>query len=139
MEYALPSWLEAASKVLQPETIEILLTRMPPARELRPWKIAERWAVQRPNRLRLLEKDGLLILHKLQEQKRIEERALESAAGMAYMRMGMTEFEIFQRLEIETDLVKATLNGQIGLGAERHIYPRTILDLDPDIFNETFI
>ena len=44
----------------------------------------------------------------------------------------MTEFEIFQCLEIETDLVKATLNGQIGLGAERHIHPRTILDLDPD-------
>lgn len=93
--------LEIAGRLLKPQTIQAV--RASPSFHLRGWKILDRWALNTPDKLLELEKQGeIVLLGRLLEQQRMEHAILSSAssAGLA----ALSEHEILAQHQIKLDL-----------------------------------
>ena len=94
--------LDIAAEVLQPETIQ-LINR--PSIHLRGWKILDRWALNSPEKLKALEAQGrILFLDRLLTQQKLEEDIMMLVSSLEAIRTGLTEHEILQMHEINTEL-----------------------------------
>jgi hypothetical protein len=94
--------LDIARAVLLPETIRAVrqggFTNSA-------YLILDRWALNNPVALRALEKQGeFSLLRRLDQQQAIEKRTLCSDSAWQASRQGMTDHEILQNAEIETEL-----------------------------------
>ncbi|WP_241136776.1 hypothetical protein [Achromobacter insuavis] len=97
-----PSPLTLASAVLKPSTIEAV--RQSSSYTLTGWKILDRWAFNSPQQLRLLEQTGeMLLLERLLVQQDLEAKALRGSQQA--LQEGLTEMEILQQHEIQTELL----------------------------------
>nr|WP_188117817.1 hypothetical protein [Pseudomonas fragi] len=69
------------------------------------WQILDRWALNSPGRLRVLEAQGeLLLLGRLLEQQIVEHKALISPLGLAQRGDGLAEHEVLALWGISTEL-----------------------------------
>ena len=69
------------------------------------WQILDRWALNSPGRLRVLEAQGeLLLLGRLLEQQIVEHKALISPLGLAQQGDGLAEHEVLALWGISTEL-----------------------------------
>lgn len=80
-----PQPLAVAARVLQPETLAAV--RGLADFSLQGWRILDRWALNSPDALRRLESEGeVVLLGRLLEQQRIEQRAVDrQPVGMPEM------------------------------------------------------
>jgi len=93
--------LEIAGRILRPQTIQAV--RASPSFHLRGWTILDRWALNCPEKLLDLEKQGeIVLLGRLLEQQQTEHGILSTAAtsGLA----ALTDQEILSQHEIALDL-----------------------------------
>lgn len=89
--------LEMAARVIQPETIAAI--RRLSDYSLRGWCILDRWAINSPDALRVLEAEGeVVLLGRLLEQQRIEQRAIDRQP------VGMPEQEALSISRVQTEL-----------------------------------
>lgn len=92
-----PPPLEMAARVIQPETIAAI--RRLSDYSLRGWRILDRWAINSPDALRVLEAEGeVVLLGRLLEQQRIEQRAIDRQP------VGMPELEALSISKVQTEL-----------------------------------
>jgi hypothetical protein len=92
--------LAIASRVLAPATLSAL--RRHPY-HLVAWRIADRWALDQPERLRALETEGeIIVLIRLLEQQQLEHEALLDS--LEAQRCGISSTEILQQHGIELRL-----------------------------------
>jgi hypothetical protein len=95
--------LSIAARVLASTTIESILRS--PSFHACSWKILDRWAFNSPEKLRLLEADGeVVLLGRLLEQQVLEHEALSSTAGSDHRNQGLTEHEVLTLYGVVTDL-----------------------------------
>jgi hypothetical protein len=93
--------LDIAARILTPQTM--LAVRRSSAFHLRGWAILDRWALNSPDKLRELERQGeVVLLGRLLEQQQMEHQAL--TAAMNGPLTGMAEHEILAAYEIQTEL-----------------------------------
>lgn len=93
--------LALAARVLMPATLEAV--RRSPSFHLQGWKILDRWAVNSPQKLKALEKQGeVILLGRLLQQQEIEHQVLTAASSQQWS--GMAEHEILAAHEIATEL-----------------------------------
>lgn len=95
--------LSIAGSVLASTTIESVLRS--PSYHARGWQILDRWAFNSPERLRMLEADGeVVLLGRLLEQQGIEHQVLSSAVAMEQRSCGLADHEILALCEIIMEL-----------------------------------
>ena len=98
-----PPPLSIAAKILKPETIEIV--RSNPSFNFQGRKILDRWAFNTPEKLKALEKQGEVVLFdRLLGQQATELDLLRSPTSLEQLRTGVTEREILEMHEINTEL-----------------------------------
>lgn len=94
--------LTLASLILKASTIQAV--RQSPSFNLTGWKILDRWAFNTPATLWALEATGeLLLLERLLKQQELESKVLRES--LVQQQEGMTEMEILQQNEVQTELV----------------------------------
>ena len=92
-----PQPLAVAARVLKPETLAAV--RGLADYSLRGWRILDRWALNSPDALRRLESEGeVVLLGRLLEQQRIEQRAIDRQP------IGLSELEALAIAKIQTEL-----------------------------------
>lgn len=94
--------LEIARTVLRPETIHVVrqggFTNSG-------YLILDRWALNNPDELRQLERQGeTAVLKRLKQQQSVEKRVLCSDSAWQASRQGMTDFEVLLEAEVELEL-----------------------------------
>ena len=90
--------LEIARKVLRPETINDGYTSLG-------YSILDRWALNSPEKLKMLEAMGTLdLLVTLDQQATIENRALSSETARQASLRGMSDSEILESMGIDMNL-----------------------------------
>jgi len=95
--------LSIAANVLAHATIESVLRST--SYHARGWQILDRWAFNSPERLRILEAEGeVLLLGRLLEQQGIEHQVVSSAVGLELQSSGLAEHEILALHDINTNL-----------------------------------
>ncbi|ANH95985.1 hypothetical protein A8L59_00905 [Pseudomonas koreensis] len=95
--------LSIAARVLGSSTIESLLRST--SFHAGSWQILDRWAFNSPDKLRLLEADGeVVLLGRLLEQQIFEHEALNSVAGLGHRSQGLTEYEVLSLHGVVTEL-----------------------------------
>ena len=98
-------FLPVARKILKKETFSALC-RDHRNFQRRSWKILERWALHRPERVRMLEEKAFLLPLRIEEQAKLEDEALDTDTALALLAQNWTEEEILKSLGVETDLLR---------------------------------
>ena len=94
--------LDLAKRVLSSETLENV-SRAPFS--MQGWKVLDRWALNSPEQLEALERQGLvLLMDRVLQQQRLETEVLTSEAALLALRSGQTEEEVLQANEVTTAL-----------------------------------
>ncbi|MGH8344946.1 MAG: hypothetical protein ACRES5_00020 [Pseudomonas sp.] len=89
--------LAVAARVLKPETLAAV--RSLADYSLRAWRILDRWALNSPDELHRLEAEGeIVLLGRLLEQQRIEQRAIDRQP------VGVPEQEALAIAKVQTEL-----------------------------------
>ena len=92
-----PQPLAISARVLKTETLAAV--RGLADYSLRGWRILDRWALNSPDALRRLESEGeVVLLGRLLEQQRIEQRAIDRQP------IGLSELEALAIAKIQTEL-----------------------------------
>lgn len=94
--------LEIASRVLEPETIQMVRADRKNI-DRTGYLILDRWALNQPDELKELEhRDPDLVLDRLYEQQELEGAALASATAAEMQTRGYSQWEILELMGIDT-------------------------------------
>lgn len=94
--------LELARRVLKPQTLQAV-TKVPYSAQ--GWKILDRWAFNSPEKLKVLEAAGeVILLGRLLEQQQLEHEILTLQESLEAQANGVAEHELLAMHQVQTEL-----------------------------------